>query len=180
MAITPDTKDWTWVMERACPECGYDPDSVRRTDVGDRIARSAAGWEAVLARPGVAVRPDERTWSPLEYGCHIRDVHRIMRSRLALMLSYDEAVADGARFANWDQDATADEDDYTAQDPAVVARELAAAAADFADAYRAVGEDQWERRGLRSNGSAFTVDSFARYALHDLEHHRVDVGLARG
>jgi hypothetical protein len=24
-AITPDTKDWTWVLERACPECGFDP-----------------------------------------------------------------------------------------------------------------------------------------------------------
>lgn len=24
MAITPDTKDWTWVLERPCPECGFD------------------------------------------------------------------------------------------------------------------------------------------------------------
>ena len=24
-AITPDTKDWTWVLERTCPECGFDP-----------------------------------------------------------------------------------------------------------------------------------------------------------
>ena len=24
MPITPDTKDWTWVMERPCPDCGFD------------------------------------------------------------------------------------------------------------------------------------------------------------
>ena len=23
MAITPDTKDWTWVLQRPCPECGF-------------------------------------------------------------------------------------------------------------------------------------------------------------
>ena len=24
MSITPDTKDWTWVLERPCPECGFE------------------------------------------------------------------------------------------------------------------------------------------------------------
>jgi hypothetical protein len=23
MPITPDTKDWTWVVEERCPECGF-------------------------------------------------------------------------------------------------------------------------------------------------------------
>ncbi|NMD57616.1 MULTISPECIES: DinB family protein [Tsukamurella] len=173
MAITPDTKDWTWVIERSCADCGFDPSTVRRADIADRIARSAIGWDAALARPDATVRPDERTWSVLEYGCHLRDVHRIMRERLQLMLARD-----GAAFANWDQDATAIEDAYAEQDPGVVAGELAREAADFAAAYRAVGDEDWARTGLRSNGSAFTVESFAVYALHDLEHHRVDVGLA--
>ncbi|MFE3823457.1 hypothetical protein ACFXO8_35465, partial [Nocardia tengchongensis] len=31
------------------------------------------------------------------------------------------------------------------------------------------------RGGLRSNGSAFTIDSMARYFLHDLVHHVHDV-----
>ncbi len=172
MAIAPDTKDWTWVIERACPACGFDPSTVRRADVADRIARSAQGWDSVLAAPDAAVRPDESTWSPLEYGCHVRDVHRVMRERLELMLAQD-----GAAFANWDQDATAVEDDYNAQDPSVVAAALGREARDFADAYRTVGDDDWARTGLRSNGSAFTVESFAIYALHDLEHHRTDVGL---
>ena len=170
MAITPDTKDWTWVIERACPACGFDPSTVRREDVADRIARSAVGWDAALARPDARVRPDEQTWSVLEYGCHLRDVHLIMRERLNLMLARD-----GATFANWDQDVTAVEDEYDTQDPSTVADELADAAAAFAQAYATVGEEDWARTGLRSTGSAFTVEAFAVYALHDLEHHRIDV-----
>ncbi|MGC5026796.1 DinB family protein [Tsukamurella sp. DT100] len=172
MAITPDTKDWTWVIERACPACGFDPSTVRRADIADRIARSAVGWDAALARPDARVRPDEQTWSVLEYGCHLRDVHLIMRERLNLMLARD-----GATFANWDQDVTAVEDEYDTQDPSTVADELADAAAAFAQAYATVGDEDWARSGLRSNGSAFTVESFAVYALHDLEHHRIDVGM---
>ncbi|WP_248490986.1 DinB family protein [Tsukamurella sp. PLM1] len=172
MAITPDTKDWTWVIERPCPACGFDPSTVRRTDVADRIARSASGWDTALARPDAAVRPDENTWSVLEYGCHVRDVHLIMRERLQLMLTRD-----GAAFANWDQDAAAIENDYGAQDPEVVAQELADAALTFAQAYSIVEDGDWGRTGLRSNGSAFTIESFAVYALHDLEHHRIDVGM---
>ena len=30
MAIVPDDKDWTWVVQRPCPECGYDATSVTR------------------------------------------------------------------------------------------------------------------------------------------------------
>src|SRR4051794_791858 len=26
--VEPDTKDWTWVLDRPCPECGFDPAAV--------------------------------------------------------------------------------------------------------------------------------------------------------
>ena len=38
-----------------------------------------------------------------------------------------------------------------------------------------VGPDEWQRPGRRSNGSAFTVDTLARYLLHDVVHHVHDV-----
>ncbi|PVY29285.1 hypothetical protein C7458_10631 [Williamsia muralis] len=28
MAIVPDTKNWTWVLERPCPDCGFDPSEI--------------------------------------------------------------------------------------------------------------------------------------------------------
>ena len=45
----------------------------------------------------------------------------------------------------------------------------------LADRFDAVGADQWERRGFRSDGSVFTVESLGRYLMHDPVHHLWDV-----
>jgi DinB superfamily len=171
MPITPDTKNWTWVLERPCPECGFDPSGFARDEVGRMIRENAATWRVVLARTDVRERPDDHTWSPLEYGCHVRDVFRICAGRLALMLAEDDPT-----FPNWDQDVTAIDDDYAAQDALRVIGELVDAANVFARRYDAVAGGQWARTGTRSDGSRFTVESFARYMIHDPIHHLHDVG----
>ena len=168
--IEPDTKDWTWVISQPCPDCGFDPSTVHYTAVADRIRNDAADWVRRLKRPDVRARPRPTVWSTLEYGCHIRDVHRIFNDRVRMMINEDEP-----RFPNWDQDATAIEDDYGSQDPAVVASELVNAADAMADTYTHLPADAWSRRGLRSNGSEFTVASIAIYHLHDIVHHAHDV-----
>lgn len=169
--IEPDTKDWTWVLSRPCLECGFAPRTVHHTEVADRIRADAAEWVQRLGRPGVRDRPQPTVWSTLEYGCHIRDVHRIFNHRVRLMLDDDEPL-----FPNWDQDETALADGYGAQDPATVATELFEAAGIVANTYTRVPADAWSRRGLRSNGSEFTVASLAIYHLHDIVHHAHDVG----
>ncbi len=116
------------------------------------------------------MRPAPDVWSTLEYGCHVRDVFRIFAERLRLMLPQDDPL-----FANWDQDATAVEDRYADQDPAVVADELRDAAAVIADRFSQVAGGDWERTGRRSDGAHFTVESFARYLVHDPVHHLHDV-----
>lgn len=171
MTVEPDTKDWTWVIEKRCPECGFDAAAMPLADLPDLLRDNAAAWPAVLARPDVRHRPDPGTWSPLEYGCHVRDACRIFADRLELML-----VADDPQFANWDQDATANEQDYGAQDPRKVADELIRNADQIARGFAAVRPDQWERTGRRSNGSVFTVATLARYFAHDPVHHLHDVG----
>jgi hypothetical protein len=51
----------------------------------------------------------------------------------------------------------------------------------MAAAVDAVSGDEWERTGVRRDGARFTVDSFSRYFLHDIEHHLWDVtGRAAG
>ena len=65
----------------------------------------------------------------------------------------------------------------------MVGPELVAAAEAVAaryDAIRDAPEETWARRGLRDNGSEFTVDSIARYHLHDVLHHSHDVPRHRG
>jgi hypothetical protein len=173
VTIVPDTKDWTWVLREPCPECGFDAQAIDRGSLGNRLRDNARSWSAVLARPTATTRPDASTWSPVEYACHVRDVHRIFGVRLRSML--DE---DAPRFANWDQDETAVEQAYAEQDPATVADELAAAAEAVAAQYDAVpvGDDaSWRRSGLRSDGSEFTVETLGRYHLHDVVHHAWDV-----
>ena len=170
MSIEPDTKDWTWVIEEPCRQCGFDPGGVSRSDIPDLVHENTRGWYDVLADPDFAVRPAPHVWSRLEYACHVRDVHRLFQQRLELMLEQDDPT-----FANWDQDETALAERYWEQDPAVVATEVTESGADLADAYTRVGEGDWARTGARSNGSTFTVDSLGRYLLHDLFHHVWDV-----
>jgi len=170
MTITPDTKDWTWVLERPCRECGYDGSALATGDVGLRVRATQPLWFEALSADDAAVRTRAGSWSTLEYACHVRDVHALYTERLALMLAEDAPL-----FANWDQDSTAVENGYHQQDPAVVGAELVAASEAMASAFDAVGADQWQRTGLRSDGAHFTVDSFSRYFLHDIEHHVWDV-----
>ena len=169
--ITPDTKDWTWVIERPCPECGFDAASVDATRIGDATRATLPRWASVLARADVDARPAPGVWSPLEYAAHVRDVFRVFDGRLASMLESDDPL-----FANWDQDAAAVEGDYLHQDPVAVAAELAASGRAIADRFDTVTPDVLGRPGRRSNGSVFTVETIGRYFLHDVMHHLYDVG----
>ena len=123
----------------------------------------------MLGRADVRVRPDDATWSALEYAAHVRDVFRIYDYRLGLMQEQDDPL-----FPNWDQDETAVAERYNEQDPAVVSDELVAAAASLADAFDGVTD--WSRPGRRSDGVAFTIETFAKYFIHDPVHHLHDVG----
>ena len=166
--MTPDTKDWTWVITQPCPDCGLNASSVEYDEIPGRITDNAAAWVQVLAEPDVAVRPAPDVWSPLEYACHVRDVFVLFEQRLQRMLTEDDPL-----FENWDQDRTAVEDRYDEQDPATVAKQIPPAAKQLATSF-ATATDR-SRTGRRSDGAVFTVESFARYLLHDPVHHLHDV-----
>jgi hypothetical protein len=171
VSIEPDTKDWTWVLTQPCPECGFDPADVARGDLAELVHENTRGWYGALDGSDAVVRPAPSIWSPLEYACHVRDVHVLFAERLRLMLDQDDP-----QFANWDQDVTAVESRYAEQDPATVSVELVEAAADVAAIYAQVHGDQWQRPGRRSNGSVFTVETLGVYHLHDVVHHLHDIG----
>ncbi len=168
--IEPDEKDWTWVLQRPCDECGFDAGTVAGRQVAARLRANAASWLVVLLRADVRARPKPQVWSPLEYACHVRDVCRVFESRVnSMRLQVDPA------FENWDQDATAVVDAYGAQDPSAVSIELSAAAEAVAAAFGAVTDGDWQRTGRRSNGSVFTIETLGQYLIHDLMHHLHDV-----
>lgn len=169
--ITPDDKDWTWVLERACPQCGFDASACTAGEVADLIRANAADWRTLLDQGAIAPgRTDPDRWSSLEYACHVRDVYRRFDERLVLMLTRDDPL-----FPNWDQDASAIEEHYDHQDPAAVIDDLEANAAAIAERFDRVAPDQWGRPGRRSDGASFTIDTLSRYLVHDPIHHLWDV-----
>ncbi|MFN8051467.1 MAG: DinB family protein [Acidimicrobiales bacterium] len=168
--IEPDTKDWTWVLDTPCPDCGFNAAAYDLATTGKRVRAVAARLCDLIDDPLATTRPNPAQWSALEYACHVRDVFRIYETRLRLMLNEDDPL-----FANWDQDATQVEDDYASQDPAVVADELVAAAEVIAASFESLTPEQQLRQGRRSDGAQFTVESMTRYFLHDPVHHIWDV-----
>jgi hypothetical protein len=170
VTIIPDTKDWTWVLTRPCAECGLDTRSLQTAELPAMIRANAGAWRVPLAAPDAGRRPRPDKWSPLEYGCHVRDVFRLFGYRLSLMLTEDDPL-----FPNWDQDETAVSDRYREQDPGVVSGELVSAADVLATSFAGVTGAQWSRPGRRSDGASFTVETFGRYFIHDPVHHLYDV-----
>jgi hypothetical protein len=170
VSIEPDTKDWTWVIDESCQQCGFDPAGVAREDLPDLIHETTREWYAALADADCAVRPAPHVWSHLEYACHVRDVHELFARRVQQMLDEDDPA-----FENWDQDATAVEQAYDLQDPGEVGTALVERAAEAAALYSSVADDQWQRTGRRGDGAVFTVETIGTYHLHDVVHHVWDI-----
>ncbi len=170
MPIVPDTKSWTWVLDRRCPECGFDASRVAPCEVAGILRESITAWAPVLARPGVRERPDDSTWSSLEYAAHVRDVFRVFLGRVRRARAEDDPL-----FDDWDQDAAAVAGRYGELDPADVERDLAAAGDELVRVLASVRDDEWGRPCRRSDGSVFTLGSLVRYTVHDPVHHLWDV-----
>lgn len=135
MPIVPDDKNWTWVLERRCPECDFDASTFDPATTAAVVEANAIEFERLLQDPHASERP----------------------------------------VPNWDQDETAIAERYREQDPHNVAGELRASAFLLAARFATVRGDLWQRTGFRLDGAAFTVDSFARYLVHDPVHHLWDV-----
>ena len=63
MSIEPDTKDWTWVLERTCPDCGLTAGDLALSDLPDLLRRSTPLFGEALRRAAmrrVSPRPGSR------------------------------------------------------------------------------------------------------------------------
>jgi len=168
---TPDSKDWTWVLDSACDECGHDVHGLDPRLLAGLVRDSVPRFAAALRRPDAGVRPSPQVWSQLEYCAHVGDMYEVMDRRLELILGQDEPT-----FANWDQDEAALRNNYAALAPGHVEERLRDTAEAFAVTLESLRDAQLERKGFRSNGSVFTAATLARYAWHDAAHHLHDIG----
>jgi hypothetical protein len=169
--ITPDDKDWTWVLRRPCGECGFDASGCPSTSVPDLVRANAQRWQELLTRGVIrAGRNDPDRLSSLEYACHVRDVFRRYDERIVLMMTTDDPL-----YPNWDQDHSAVAEGYDSQDPVGVVTDLGTYASVLAQRLDGLSRMDWERKGRRSDGASFTIDTLSRYMVHDPIHHLWDV-----
>lgn len=169
--IPPETRDWTFVIERGCQDCDYSPHDPVTTK--SRLTAANGRWRNALLQPGVHDRPSPDVWSPIEYACHARDMVRLLGERVAAMLDDEDPT-----FADWDGDAAAVQRSYWAADPRGVAADLTACTQRTLNVLARIAPadlDAWGRTGHRSDGVAFTVTTLCQYLVHDVEHHLHDV-----
>ncbi|WP_203567769.1 DinB family protein [Aestuariimicrobium ganziense] len=167
----PDTKDWSWVVDRGCSDCGFQPEK----PFGDLVPEFAAATRAIIERLGdfdARDRPDRETWSPTEYAAHVRDVHLVMNSRLELI---HEGQGEPVHFQDWDQNEAAIEGDYVDMSPQLVATSLRDTLRWSVGKWSGVPDRELRWEGRRSDGVTFTVETLCRYLTHDTVHHAWDI-----
>jgi hypothetical protein len=162
-----------------CPQCGLDYDTISPSDAVvalrsyPRRYREALGDVTDPARERLLRRkPDDRTWSALEYTAHVRDVIAAMNAAFVRMLREDNPKMLGDEVP--DPDELAARERYNEQDPAEVLSGLDAAANAAADTLAGASPDDWTRPGTFPWGERDLL-TMARNAVHEGYHHLRDI-----
>jgi hypothetical protein len=157
-----------------CARCGFDYQLAAAEDASTAISAGADRLADVLRRSDLDLRtrraPD--LWSPLEYGCHVRDVLLVQRERVLAARRTDRPTVEPMG-----RDVRVEHDGYARQDPTAVARQLRDAAAMFVNDLARLQPDEWERT-LMYNYPVEMERSLrwvAEHTEHEVQHHLLDV-----
>lgn len=155
-----------------CQECGFNYET--EAEVTATAIRDGAGEVGMLLRgPGEPRRrrqPD--VWSPLEYGCHLRDMLLVQRERVLAARRTDRYVC-----TTMGRDERVDHDGYRDQDPEDVARQLTDAAQLFGNVLDRLGATDWTRVVVYNypEPTERSLRWVAAHTLHEVRHHLVDI-----
>jgi DinB family protein len=160
-------------MDR-CQECGFDYDLTEAPSAGSAIIEGVAELGALLgnSRADLRTRRQPNTWSPLEYGCHVRDVLVVQRERVLAARRIDRPS-----FDTMGRDERVEHDGYAEQDPARVARQLTEAAYLFANDLARLAPEDWDRSVLYNYPTRLDrpLRWVAMHTVHEVRHHLLDV-----
>ena len=158
----------------ACDECGFEHDVASVEDVAPAIVEGVAKIAEAIRGRGSAIqaRRDPDVWSPLEYGCHLRDVLLVQRERVLAARRVDGPV-----FDPMGRDERVEHDGYAEQDPEDVVRQLTDAAAMFANVLSRVTPIEWDRTVMYSYPKRWerSLRWVAVHTLHEVRHHTLDI-----
>lgn len=171
-------EDWFAVVagDEACAGCGLLPGELHVRALGAQVRDEAhALGERLVAADDDALRrrPAPGSWSALEYGVHVRDLLTVFAERIIRTLAEHEP-----ELGWWDHEAAIADGMANESDVAAVADDLGRNASKLSEALRLVGDDDWDRVGIRRGSERFTIELQARFALHEVVHHRADIDAA--
>lgn len=160
-------------MTDPCAGCGFTYDLRQAATAGDDICAAAAEVVALLCNSvdtRLRARPD--LWSPLEYGCHLRDVLLVQRERVLAARRVN-----GADCASMCREERAEHDGYNEQDPIEVARQLGDAATLFSNVLARLAAADWDRTVVYHypETSERSLRWVAVHTAHELQHHLLDI-----
>jgi hypothetical protein len=158
-----------------CEECGYDYEALSRVEILAVVPDMAAEHRKLLGsetaeRLRAHTRPG--SWTPLEYGCHVRDVLIVQRERVVLAQAEQTP-----RFESMRRDERAVEARYNEQDPMAVGAAIAEMASELTSTLAALDDSGWQRTGIYPwpEPEIRTVEWIGRRTAHELAHHLFDI-----
>ncbi len=161
-----------------CGSCGFDGSKYQPEQLLDAIRALGPEWIRLLLEAGdeLRMRPAPETWSAIEYAAHSLDVTALHVFGLEQALTVDEPRFPEIAGEELVQSAASN---YALQDPGVVGTELEDETGKLADLAQRSGPNSWSR-GITIGDSRSDVRLLLEHALHDSQHHLVDVenGLA--
>jgi hypothetical protein len=154
-----------------CQQCGFEYDL---TQAPRAILEGVAEFAVMLdsAAADLRTRRQPETWSPLEYGCHLRDVLLVQRERVLTARRMDRPS-----FRPMGREERVEHDGYAEQEPRDVARQLADAAHLFANVLSRLDPEEWERSVMYNYPRPFerSLRWVAVHTVHEVRHHLLDV-----
>ena len=153
--------------------CGFVWDVVEPSEIGPRIVRASAKIaESITIGRSAEVRVAPEVWSPLEYAGHVRDVLLNIRDRLVVGLNEENPLCKGLFGTPRIEMGL-----YAGDMADVVSGDLTMAASLFARTWDRIPLDMTERTMVY--GYPRVADRSLRWvaaqALHEVEHHLMDV-----
>ena len=160
-------------MDR-CDGCNFEYDLDQASTAASAIVEGAGELAKILTAAGTDVRTrrDASVWSPLEYGCHVRDVLMVQRERVLAARRSDCPSVDPMG-----RDERVEHDGYAEQDPVDVARQLTDAALLLANDLSRLSPGEWQRTMMYNYPARFerSLRWVAVHTVHEVRHHLLDV-----
>ncbi|KAA8969721.1 DinB family protein [Mycobacterium sp.] len=161
-------------MADRCAECGFVYDLRQAATVARNLGQPIAEALAILRSRDVDLRSRRHpeVWSPLEYGCHLRDILLVQRERVLAARR-----ADRPDCPPMGREERVGHDGYAEQEPADVARQLADAAQLFGNVVARLAAADWARTVVYHYPQTCerSLRWLAVHTLHEAQHHLLDM-----